>query len=317
DYRLVSFDRGKRFRDTTRVTVPAQGQSIAKLYVVPAIAALVAGGSQQFYVYGRTDGGDSVAVAATLQSSPGGVASGLLYTAGDTAGEYTLTFKRQAGGSESTTASVAISAGKDKTPTSEPTPEDPPQVSPESDPTPAPAPESTPEPTPTLTPLPPTSGPSPAELPRVHMDTRYQAPGGRTIVVPGGGDLQAAITAAARGDIIELASGAVFTGNFVLPAKPGSGQIVIRSATSLPAEGTRVTPSRAAGYARIVTPNSMPALRTANSPDASDYRLMGVEITSSAPMTYAIVHIGDYDHASTSVDQLPRNIVFDRVWVHG
>src|SRR5690606_6999903 len=133
----------------------------------------------------------------------------------------------------------------------------------------------------------------------------------------GGGDLQAAINAAARGDIIELASGAVFTGNFVLPAKPGSGQIVIRSATSLPAERTRVTPSRAAGYARIVTPTSMPALRTANSPDASDYRLMGVEITSSAPMTYAIVHIGDYDHASTSVDQLPRNIVFDRVWVHG
>ena len=42
EYRLVSFDRGKRFRDTTRVTVPNQGIAIASMFVTPAVAAVAA-----------------------------------------------------------------------------------------------------------------------------------------------------------------------------------------------------------------------------------------------------------------------------------
>lgn len=312
EYRLVSFDRGKRFRDTTRVTVPNQGISIAKMYVAPAVAALIAGGSQQFFVFGETSEGDSVPVAASLQSAPGGVASGLVYTAGDTAGEYTLIFKRQ-GGPESVEAVVAVTVPKSSTPA-------PPSEDPQASPIPEPAPEPLPEPTsePAPTPLPPPStGESVAELPRVYLDTRYQAPGGRTIVVPNGGDLQGALNAAVRGDVIELAAGAVFTGNFVLPAKSGSGRIVLRTATSLPAEGVRITPSHGGSLAKIVTPNSMPALRTAAGGASGGYRIMGVEISSSASMTYAIVHLGDYESSATSVDMLPSDIVLDRVWVHG
>ncbi|HEU4828785.1 MAG TPA: hypothetical protein VFT04_06290 [Gemmatimonadales bacterium] len=312
EYRLVSFDRGKRFRDTTRVTVPNQGVTITTMIVTPAVAALVAGGSQQFFVHGTTETGDSVPVAAMLQEAPGGVASGLLYTAGDTAGDYTLTFKRQ-GGPESVQAVVAITVPKAGTPL--PAPED---TQPEPTPEPIPAPQ---EPVPTEpvpTPLPlPGVGESPAEMPRVYLDTRYQAPGGRTIVVPNGGDLQGALNAAVRGDVIELAAGAVFTGNFVLPAKSGAGTIVLRTATSLPAEGVRVTPSQAASYAKIVTANSMPALRTAAGGTAGGYRIMGVELTSSATMSYSIIHIGDYDNTATSVDMLPANVIFDRVYVHG
>jgi hypothetical protein len=314
EYRLVSFDRGKRFRDTTRVTVPNQGVSIARMYVTPAIAALVAGGSQQFMVYGADDAGDSVPVAATLQSAPGGIASGLLYTAGDTAGEYTLVFKRQ-GGPETIEASVSITVPK--TGTLPPPVED---SQPEPTPTPEPItqPEPLPEQEPTPTPEPlPGIGESPAEMPRVYLDTRYQAPGGRTIVVPNGGDLQGALNAAVRGDVIELAPDAVFTGNFILPAKSGTGTIVIRTATALPAEGVRITPTQAASFARIVTTNSMPALRTAPGGAAGGYRIMGLELTTSATMTYAIVHIGDYDGTATTVDLLPSNVIFDRVWVHG
>lgn len=319
EYRLVSFDRGKRFRDTTRVTIPMQNVTITTMHVTPAVAALIAGASQQFYVFGTTGTGDSVPIAAMLQSAPGGTPSGLVYTAGDTAGEYTLVFKRQ-GGPETVEANVAVTVPKagSSPPESDPVQDPAPEPSPEPTPTPAPQPTPVPAPEPVPTPAPlPGVGQSPAEMPRVYLDTRYQAPGGRTIVVPNGGDLQGALNAAVRGDVIELAAGAVFTGNFVLPAKSGSGIIVLRTATSLPSEGVRVTPSQAAGFAKLVTANSMPALRTAAGGTSGGYRIMGVEITSSASMSYSIVHIGDYDNTATSVDMLPGNVVFDRVYVHG
>ena len=40
-------------------------------------------------------------------------------------------------------------------------------------------------------------------------------------------------------------------------------------------------------------------------------------IIPPASMTYALVHIGDYDNSATSVDMLPEYIYFDRVYVHG
>jgi len=69
-----------------------------------------------------------------------------------------------------------------------------------------------------------------------------------TRTVNAGGDLQAAINAAAPGDTILLQAGAVFTGNFYLPAKGGTSYITIRSAAadaSLPGTGVRMAPSYA------------------------------------------------------------------------
>jgi hypothetical protein len=166
-------------------------------------------------------------------------------------------------------------------------------------------------------PPPPINSVGVAELPRVYLSTGMPAVTGPVTVVEAGQDLQAALNAAPRPSVIQLAAGAVFSGNYVLPAKAGSGVIVLRSAGTLPPEGARVTQASAANYARIVTPNSMPALRTAAGGDASHYRIVGVEITSSATMTYSIVHIGDYDNTATSVDHLPSNVVLDRVYVHG
>ena len=45
---------------------------------------------------------------------------------------------------------------------------------------------------------------------------------GATFTVNAGDDLQAALDAAQAGDVIFLAPGATFTGNFVLRAKPGA-----------------------------------------------------------------------------------------------
>lgn len=305
EYRLVSTDRGKRFRDTTRVTVPP-GQlsaSVVKLYVVPAVVSLAVGAGQQFFVYGQSATGDSVPVVATVQSADGGSTSGLYYTAGDSAGTFEVVAKMQ-GGPLADTALVTIMG---KSVTAEPTPDTPPA---------APDSPSTTEPAPYTPPVSTTPG-TVAELPRVYLDTRYQAPTGRTIVVPAGGDFQAALNAASRGDVIELAAGATFTGNFVLPQKTGTGWITIRTATSLPPEGTRITPGAASSFAKVITPNAMPAIRTAAGGGASFYRLMGFEVGSTASMTYALVHIGDYDNNATTVDMLPQFIYLDRMWVHG
>jgi plastocyanin len=156
-----------------------------------------------------------------------------------------------------------------------------------------------------------------AEMPRTYLDTRYVAPTGKTINVPAGGDLQAAINNAARGDVIQLAAGARFVGNFYLPAKAGTGWFTIRTGTTLPAEGTRVTPSTASSFAKLVTPNSMPALYTRTSSSASYYRIMGVELSSSASMTYAVVNLGDYNHSAGSASDYPQFIVLDRTYIHG
>ena len=67
------------------------------------------------------------------------------------------------------------------------------------------------------------------ELPRTWLDTTYVVPSGSTIQVPAGGNFQAALDAARSGDVIELAAGATFVGNFVLPNKTGSEWIIICS----------------------------------------------------------------------------------------
>ncbi|MFY9585354.1 MAG: hypothetical protein WAR21_12780, partial [Candidatus Acidiferrales bacterium] len=68
------------------------------------------------------------------------------------------------------------------------------------------------------------------ELPRVFLDTTYSPPTrGKLIPVNAGGDLQAALDASRPGDVIELQAGATFTGNFILPKKPGTDWIYIRS----------------------------------------------------------------------------------------
>src|ERR1700751_3366821 len=72
------------------------------------------------------------------------------------------------------------------------------------------------------------------------FDTAYAAPGGATLHVGAGGDLQAVLDRAQPGDTIVLEAGATFTGPFTLPNKTsGSGWIYVVSSKlqSLPAPG--------------------------------------------------------------------------------
>jgi hypothetical protein len=153
------------------------------------------------------------------------------------------------------------------------------------------------------------------ELPRVFLDTTYAPPSGNLISVTSGGDFQAALNTAQPGDIIQLQAGATFTGNFTLPTKSGTGWIYIRSSAhaSLPAPGTRVTPAQAALMPKLVTNNAAPVLTTATA--AHHYRFVGIEISSSASLTYNVITLEASTQTSTT--QVPTDLVFDRCWIHG
>jgi hypothetical protein len=157
------------------------------------------------------------------------------------------------------------------------------------------------------------SGPEP-ELPRLYVDTTPVTPVGRTIPVPAGEDLQAALEAAKPGDVIMLEAGAMFTGPFTLPNKAGSGWIIIRSSAlgkNLP-PGTRVDPSYAKMMPKIVAAHG--SVITA-APGAHHYRFIGIEIRpSEGAFLYNLVLLGKNE---TTIEDLPHHIVFDRCYLHG
>jgi len=157
-------------------------------------------------------------------------------------------------------------------------------------------------------------------LPRVILDTRYTAPTGATIIVPAGGDFQAALNNAQPGNQIVLTAGATYVGPFTLPVKSGTGWIIIRSSAAdanLPAEGQRMKPTYAALLPKLVSPNSGPALRTA--PGAHHFRFVGVEVTvtDAVSTNYGLVLLGDGSSAQNSLSQLPHDLILDRTYVHG
>ena len=145
------------------------------------------------------------------------------------------------------------------------------------------------------------------------------AAGAATIAVPAGGDFQAALNAAKAGDVITLAPGATYTGNFVLPNKGVlTDYITIRSAAAdsdLPGAGIRLTPAYAAMLPKIKSSNTIAALRTAVA--ANHYRLMFLEFPGNVNGYGDVVSLGAGDSTQTQLAQVPFALVVDRVYIHG
>src|SRR6476646_12121722 len=115
---------------------------------------------------------------------------------------------------------------------------------------------------------------------------------GATLQVPAGGDLQAALVNAQPGDTIMLAPGAMYTGNFTLPAKGGSSFITIQTnPRGLPESGERISPAEAPRLAKLRSPNNLPALQTADG--AHHWRIILVEFQSNAGGAGDIVALGN------------------------
>ncbi|MEP6835926.1 MAG: hypothetical protein ABJB74_21230 [Gemmatimonas sp.] len=132
-----------------------------------------------------------------------------------------------------------------------------------------------------------------------------------------GEDLQAVLNSAQPGDEVVLAQGAVFTGNFTLPAKAGNSTdwIIVRSEVLPVANGSRLTPTLAQGVAKIETPNQNPAI--VSEKGTRRWRLVGFEIAhkEGAIYNYGIVVLGW--GAELTVAEQPSDIVLDRMYIHG
>jgi hypothetical protein len=174
----------------------------------------------------------------------------------------------------------------------------------------------------------------PAELPRVYVQsdlTDTPAPGS-VISVPKGGDFQAALNRVQCGDTIELQAGGVFTGSFTAPAQncDDAHWIIVRTSTpdsSLPAEGTRITPC----YAGVSSLPGRPAFNCSSTVNvlakvqfpgmgsgpitlangANHYRFIGLEITRT--LNTGVV----YDLVSHQPGSSADHIIVDRSWIHG
>jgi len=137
-----------------------------------------------------------------------------------------------------------------------------------------------------------------------------------TISVPAGGDLNAALLNARPGDVIALAGGATYVGNFTLANKDDGDFITIRTANvdTVP-DGQRVTPQDAAAFAKLRSPNNEPVIQTA--PGAHHWRLLMLELQGNADPQSDILALGSGSSAQNSLAQVPHDLVVDRVYIHG
>lgn len=160
------------------------------------------------------------------------------------------------------------------------------------------------------------TGATPAP-PRELVDTTLMAPTGRTLTVPGGGDLQDALDEARLGDEIVLQAGAVYEGPFVLPQKKqGTGWITIRSSAvgkDFPPPGARVRPSHAAQMATLLAGRQGVVIASRR---AHHFRFIGIEIRpAEGGFVRELVLLGD--NSARSVEDLPHHVILDRCFLHG
>ncbi|HEV8216455.1 MAG TPA: Ig-like domain-containing protein [Gemmatimonadaceae bacterium] len=161
-----------------------------------------------------------------------------------------------------------------------------------------------------------------ATLPQVFLTTDVASTpsAGRTLRVAAGGSLQAALDSAVPGDRILVAAGARFNGNFVIRPKTGgiaNGWITVQSDGTIPGEGVRAGPTSAAAFPKLVSTTVLPALSTAG--PAARWRFIGLEFTNDPALTTVngTVYLGASDAAQSSLSQVPTDLIFDRVYIHG
>ena len=152
-------------------------------------------------------------------------------------------------------------------------------------------------------------------LPQATVNVTYPTVAGESIAVHSGDNLQTALNSANCGDEVVLDAGVTFSGNFHVPVKPcGAQPILVRSSgiAAMP-PGVRVGEASVPSMATIMTPNAESALSFGQA--TFGWHFAGLEITV-APRVERLGNLITVAIA-TSLSQLPGDIVFDRVYVHG
>jgi hypothetical protein len=163
--------------------------------------------------------------------------------------------------------------------------------------------------------------PTPA-LPRSYISTTFSPPTGTSRPAHTSTDFKNALNSANPGDTIVLDAGAVYRGNFTLPAKtnPNNQWIYIVSSaySSLPVPGTRVAPVDAANMPKIVSPYVTSTILAP--PGANHYRLVGLEVTTASTQGGTSTQ-NPYTSRLVDMQQLPTgagvdSITVDRCYIH-
>lgn len=161
---------------------------------------------------------------------------------------------------------------------------------------------------------------APPALPLVVPESSDPYPGRPcTVTLRARANITAALRSARGGTVVCLTAGATY-GPLELPARArgDTGWIVLRSATPLPAEGTRIRPADAANFAKVITPdNGTPALTTA--PGTTRYVLRGFEIGTGAGVrqTYALVELGSSGRSQRTMADVPQQLILSQMFIHG
>ena len=151
--------------------------------------------------------------------------------------------------------------------------------------------------------------------PRALVQVAEMPSSARTVHVPAGQSLQAALNNARRGDVITLDPGATYQGPFRLPRIDGNGWIVItskRADDDLPKSGGRVQPEHWSRMPKLVSA-SAPVINA--EPGAHHFRLLGLEI---APIAGSYLRtLIDLGSEASALAAVPHDLVIDRCYLHG
>jgi hypothetical protein len=130
-----------------------------------------------------------------------------------------------------------------------------------------------------------------------------------------GQSLQSAIDTAQLGDTINVEG--TFVGPIELPAKTGTGEIVIQSSRVTELPQGRVNSSHSGVMPKIICPNFDQAIKT--KPGAHHYRLDGIEVlpNSNVIEIYDLVRFGGGRNDQKTLDSVPHHLKMDRCYIHG
>jgi hypothetical protein len=158
------------------------------------------------------------------------------------------------------------------------------------------------------------------ELPRVVPESGDPYPGRPCSVTLGArADITVALKRARGGTVVCLTSRATY-GPFQLPSRASNdtGWIVLRTNTTKPNAGTRIRPSTAGGFAKVVqSRNAEPAVTTGTG--AMRYVLQGFEITvgPSVSQTYTLVELGKAGRDQDNLSEVPSQLILSHMYIHG
>lgn len=162
-----------------------------------------------------------------------------------------------------------------------------------------------------------------AELPRTLPPLPRELVARRcTRSVRDGGDLQGALDKAHGGDVICLARGGRYVGNFTLRGRADTGWVVVRTELAAgegPSAGERARPSTSGAFAKVVArPTDLAGSTLRTLPGARRWYLALLEITTDSTVRQgptALITFGGGE--SRAAGRVPTDLVLDRVYAHG